>query len=141
MPRGKHLRYLRSTSDIFLKVFTKRVCGRRRHRTGLFTSCALRNVSSLITGRPRFYRLRLRRLFAVKILNTMKNQLLFYYRPIGDIIIIIFHNQTSMITISGAICLIPSNCSSITLFLYSSIASFAPADTRERETFRPSTSA
>ena len=87
------------------------------------------------------YRLRLHRLFAVKILNTMKNQLLFYYRPIGDIIIIIFHNQTSMITISGAICLIASSCSSITLFLYSSIASFAPADTKERDTSLPSTSA
>lgn len=50
-------------------------------------------------------------------------------------------NYTSMITMSGAIVLIASICSSITVFLYSSMASFAPAETKERETSRPSTSA
>lgn len=50
-------------------------------------------------------------------------------------------NQISMITMSGATPLIASICSSIILFLYSSMASLAPADTRERETSRPSTSA
>ena len=50
-------------------------------------------------------------------------------------------NYTSIITMSGAIALIASICSSITVFLYSSMASFAPAETKERETSRPSTSA
>ena len=52
-----------------------------------------------------------------------------------------FASYTSMITMSGATPLIASICSSITLFLYSSMASFAPAETKERETSRPSTSA
>lgn len=52
-----------------------------------------------------------------------------------------FASYISMITMSGATPLIASICSSITLFLYSSIVSLAPADTRERDTSRPSTSA
>lgn len=63
--------------------------------------------------------------------------------PVGDVVLFGHCSPpyTSMMAMSGAMARICSSCSSITRFLYSSIVSLAPADTRERLTSRPSTSA